>query len=91
MFSSTVEQEKLVEMKRGKDCKIEEKSGGKGSTEDSELQTIQKEHSPVCQISPPTSPVSSPVSHMSSTGDQVQAMLPSSPPSMQGERLSIAQ
>ena len=97
--------EKLVEMKREREYRIEEKVGGKESTE---LETNQKEHSsmnpisspmnpvssPMSPISSPVSPVSPPVSHVSSsvssvsspvspqssTGDQVQATLPSSPP-----------
>ena len=85
IFSSAVEVEKLVEMKRERECRSEEKAGGKGSTEGSELQTNQKLHPPVSPIptSSPESPVSSPVSALSSTVDQVQATLPSSPPPKQ--------
>ena len=89
VFLSTVELEKLVEMKKERECRSKEKVGGKGSTEDSELQTNQKEDPPVSPMSPlsshaspvssPISPASSPVSPLSSTGDQVQATLPSSP------------
>ena len=77
--------EKLVEMKRERECRSEEKVGGKGSTEDSELQVNQREHSsmspmssPVNPISSLASPVSSPLSPLSSTGNQVQTILPSS-------------
>lgn len=94
MFSSTVEQEKLVEMKKGKDCKTEEKWGGKGTNESSELKTNQKEHpslspasSPISPVSSPLSPVTSPVRSVSSTGNQMQATLPSSPPTKKSECL----
>ena len=73
-------------MKKEKDHKTVERSGGKESTEDSKLQTNQTEHSPVSPLSYPMSPISStmsplfPVNPLSSTKDQVQATPPSSPP-----------
>ena len=85
-------------MKRERECRSEERVGGKGSTDDNELQTNQNGNyslnptsspvSPVSSsmspVSPPISPVSCPRSPVSSTRDQVQATLPSSPPLKQG-------
>ena len=99
VFSCTVEVERLVEIKRERECRVEEKVGGKGSTEDNELQTSQKEDppvSPVSLLSSPMSPVSSispvssPVSPLSSTGDQMQTAIPSSPPRKQSWYLHYA-
>ena len=70
-------------MKRKRERRSEEKVGGKGSNEDSELKTNQKEHAFMNPILSPVSPVSSSMSPVSSTGDQVQARLPSSPSSQQ--------
>ena len=46
-------------LKRERECRSEEKVGGKRSTEDSELQTNQKGHPPLSSVSSPVSPVSS--------------------------------
>ena len=51
-----------MEKKREKEIRCKEEVGGKGSTEDSEFKTNQKEHSSMGPISSPVSPVSSPVS-----------------------------
>ena len=88
-FFYAVEQEKLVEMKRAKECRSDEKSASKRSTNEGEVQsnkerqTNQEEHSPVSPVPPPMRSASSPVNPISSHGDQVQATctLSSSSPS----------
>ena len=90
-FFVTVEQEKLVEMKRAKESRSDEKLAGNRSANGSEVQTNQQveayqqveankeEHSFVSPVPPPVRSVSSLVSPVSFHHGQVQAAL--SPPS----------
>ena len=64
-------------MKRAKEIRIEAKSGDRENVKDSEVQTTQEKH-------PLMSPLSSPVSPVSSPGNQMQAALPSPPPLKEG-------
>ena len=86
-FSFTVEQEKLVQMKRAKECRSDEQLGGKRSTNGSEVQTNQEEHSSVSSVPSPVRSGCSPISSVSSHGDQVQATVSSSSPSKESRYL----
>ena len=87
IFSYAVEQEKLAEMKRVKECRSDEKLASKRSTNDSEVQsnkerqTNQEEPSSVSPVPSPVKSGSSPVSPVSSHSDQVRTTLSSSSPS----------
>ena len=62
IYSSTVELEKLVKMKRERESRSEEKVGDRGSNEDGEVEMNQKTHSSISSISSPVDPVLSPMS-----------------------------
>ena len=76
--SFTVEQEKLVEIKKAKEYRIEEKSGVRDNTKCSEMQANQEEQSPMRFVA-------FPMSLVSSSGDQVQAMPFSPSPPKEGQ------
>ena len=84
----TVEQQKLVEMKRDRESRSEERVGDEASTEKSQLQANQEEHPPLSPMSPLSSalsPVSSPISLVSPPVSPISS--PLSPVSSTGDQV----